>query len=188
MSIQETGLSWLLRDSSQSLSVIFTSLRRQIGRRDQSDAPRESRDSEQEPIKVGVQAIILNDQDRVLLQKRAGERYGSGEWALPGGIQKPNETIQEAIQRELEEEIGIDISVQDIVPTVAVDSIEPENVHHLQIGFRIFNINGVPTIAEADKAEALEFFNLDELPEPLFGPSRAVLDEYKKVRTDDRRV
>ncbi|MBH0229109.1 NUDIX hydrolase [Halobacillus yeomjeoni] len=51
-------------------------------------------------------AVVLNDQDEVLLIK--GPRRG---WEFPGGIVELGETIHDGIIREVKEETGIDIEV-----------------------------------------------------------------------------
>lgn len=70
-------------------------------------------------FQVGAKAIIRNEQGRLLLLKAA--EY----WDLPGGRLDVGETVEEALRRELHEEIGVtalescvlrhvDLSVKDI--------------------------------------------------------------------------
>jgi len=58
------------------------------------------------PIFVTVDAVVIAE-GRVLLIKRKGHP-GMGKWALPGGFINPDETLLEAVYRELEEETGLD--------------------------------------------------------------------------------
>jgi 8-oxo-dGTP pyrophosphatase MutT (NUDIX family) len=55
------------------------------------------------PVTFGVRAIVLHRDGRLLLVKHTYDRY----WYLPGGGRKRDEEPEEAIQREVSEEIGI---------------------------------------------------------------------------------
>ena len=59
-----------------------------------------------------VAAVALLDEDgRILLQRRRlGGRHG-GLWEFPGGKVEPGETPEEALSREIREEIGIELGV-----------------------------------------------------------------------------
>ena len=52
---------------------------------------------------LGVRAIVIRDEEEVLLVKHTYIK----EWHLPGGGVNPNETVYEAVQRELKEETGV---------------------------------------------------------------------------------
>lgn len=132
--------------------------------------------------RVGVQAIIIDQEDRVLLQLRSGDRYGSGEWGLVGGMQEKGETIVEAILREVQEEIGVEVQDKDLGVAVVVDTMEPQDIHHVQLGFVIRSLSNEPYVKEQEKSAELRYFQLDSLPDNLFGPSRAVLEAYEKSR------
>ena len=70
-----------------------------------------------------VRAIIENNQNRVLILKRANSRYGVDSWCLPGGKVDFNETVEEAVTKEIREETGLNcLSAQflfyhDCLPT-----------------------------------------------------------------------
>ena len=57
-------------------------------------------------FRFGSHAIIFNSKDHVLLLKRT---YGNKGWSLPGGSVDPGETIHQALARECQEELGIDV-------------------------------------------------------------------------------
>lgn len=62
---------------------------------------------------VGVGAVVLWG-DRILLVKRGKEPY-KGYWAIPGGVQRVGETLEEAVLRELKEETGINGVVEGVI-------------------------------------------------------------------------
>ena len=63
---------------------------------------------------VGVTGIIFNDQKEVLLFKHT---YRAHEWSLPGGYLKSGEHPREALEREIKEESGLVVSVDESLKT-----------------------------------------------------------------------
>ena len=57
-----------------------------------------------------VAAGILFRDGKVLLAQRASGTY-AGKWEFPGGKLEPGETPEEALRRELREELGIEVRV-----------------------------------------------------------------------------
>ncbi|MGB5451955.1 MAG: NUDIX domain-containing protein, partial [Sedimenticolaceae bacterium] len=64
-------------------------------------------DESKEPVHVAAAALI-DDQGRVLLQRRHADTHQGGLWEFPGGKLEPGESIAEGLARELREELGID--------------------------------------------------------------------------------
>jgi 8-oxo-dGTP diphosphatase len=70
---------------------------------------------------VGVGAVVLDAEGRVLLARRGHEPL-KGEWSLPGGGVELGETLEAAVAREVLEETGL---VVDVGPVVDVlDRVE----------------------------------------------------------------
>ena len=61
----------------------------------------------------GVRAIILNEENKMLLVKQHHE--GKDIWMVPGGGIEDNESSREAAVREVKEETGLDIEVEKLV-------------------------------------------------------------------------
>lgn len=67
--------------------------------------------SKQKPILVV--AGILQKNDRILIcQRRRSDPYGL-QWEFPGGKVEPGESMPAALQREIEEELAIQVEVGD---------------------------------------------------------------------------
>ena len=63
-------------------------------------------------MKQVTAAIILKD-NKVLIAQRAPEDNLAGKWEFPGGKIEPRETPQECLNREIREELDVDIEVLD---------------------------------------------------------------------------
>ena len=57
-------------------------------------------------VAVGV---ILDRENRILLTRRAQDVHQGGLWEFPGGKVESGESVQQALARELREELGIEI-------------------------------------------------------------------------------
>ncbi len=71
-----------------------------------------------DPI-VAVGALIKNNDEILLIQRKY--EPGKGKWSIPGGSVEIGEKIEEAIIREIREEVGIEVKIGEII--TVVDSI-----------------------------------------------------------------
>lgn len=62
---------------------------------------------------VIVAAAVIVDQERVLLTQRPGGTHLAGAWEFPGGKLEAGESPEEALVREIREELGVAIVVDD---------------------------------------------------------------------------
>ena len=72
----------------------------------------------EQPIMIGVGAVIEDGAGRVLLVKHVPERGGfwQGKWICPGGELELGETIEEGIKREVMEETQLEIDLVTLLP------------------------------------------------------------------------
>ena len=71
-----------------------------------------------------VAGIIINAQQQVLLAKRPDHVHLGGYWEFPGGKIESAETLEQALHRELVEELGIE--VKKAAPFRTVEWVYPE--------------------------------------------------------------
>jgi len=81
----------------------------------------------EQPIMIGVGAVIEDGAGRILLVKHRPERGGfwQGKWICPGGELEPGETIEEGIKREVKEETQLEIDL--VAPLHPFDRIVKSN-------------------------------------------------------------
>ena len=60
------------------------------------------------PVDVAV-GVLIDAEGRFLLTSRPAGKVFAGYWEFPGGKLEAGETVEQALKRELHEEIGIDI-------------------------------------------------------------------------------
>ena len=120
---------------------------------------------------VGAAVVIFDDQDRLLLVKRAPGTTQPGKWAIPAGYVNYGEEIREAAARELFEETGLHAEIGDPV-FVASNFHDPRKLT-VGIWFEGTVLGG--ELRAGDDAEEAEFFSLDALPEMAFDTDLAYL-------------
>ena len=74
----------------------------------------------QKHVHVAV-GVISDGADRILISKRADHLHQGGLWEFPGGKVESNETVEDALRRELFEELAIEITSQQPLLTIAHD-------------------------------------------------------------------
>ena len=107
-----------------------------------------------------VIGIIIDTENKVLLNKRKKNTTLSGYWEFPGGKIKPNETLNQALSRELFEELGIKIGNTD-----PLDSIEYQYAEHdvVLLPFRIIDYTGTPKGLEGQELMWCSFNQLQNV-------------------------
>ncbi len=69
-----------------------------------------------------VAGIIFNqDKSQVFITKRPDDKHKGGFWEFPGGKVEEGETIEQAMTRELDEEIGIKVTEQSLFEHLEFD-------------------------------------------------------------------
>lgn len=77
------------------------------------------------PEKAVTRAIICNDEGKILLGLRA-RGLGAGQWALVGGKPDDGESSDEAMRREVLEELGVDLENSNLY-LEEIDISDPDN-------------------------------------------------------------
>lgn len=106
---------------------------------------------------IGVAVIWHETGQKILIDRRKAEGLLGGLWEFPGGKVEAGETIPDCIHREIQEELGIQIAVEEAF--MRIDHAYTHfkvtlNVHHCRY------VSGEPTPIECDE---IKWVTLDEL-------------------------
>ena len=119
-------------------------------------------------------AIIKNG--KVFSAQRGNSGKTAFKWEFPGGKINPGETPEQALARELQEELSINVKVHELIYQV-VDEYE-DVILHIDT-YRCELLSGTPTLSEHI---ALAWSNKDELDKLEFSPADdPVLAKIKKL-------
>lgn len=123
--------------------------------------------------KIGVNVFVIKDK-KVLLGKRIG--IGQGTWCLPGGHLEWGESLKDGAMRELEEETGIQCNDLEFLHVVN-DPLK--ETHYIHIDFFAKEWTGMPKVMEPDKCAEWGWFDIDNLPDPIFIGHQKLFPAFK---------
>jgi 8-oxo-dGTP diphosphatase len=130
------------------------------------------------PPTVLVAAGAILERGRVLLTRRKAGTHLEGYWELPGGKVQPGEDPREALRRELLEELGIEVTVGEIID-VTFHRYEDAQKAVLLLFFEATRLAGSPEPRAIDVA-AFEWADARGLEPDRFPPAdRAVLEKLR---------
>jgi len=110
---------------------------------------------------IGV-AVIRDDRDLILIDRRLAKGLLGGFWEFPGGKIEGNETVQECIKREVLEEIGIEIAVDSHLITI------DHTYSHFRVNLQVYNCRYLSGEARAIECEEIRWVTIEELDNYTF--------------------
>jgi 8-oxo-dGTP pyrophosphatase MutT (NUDIX family) len=141
---------------------------------DDPDAP------EPNSLVVGVSAVVVDDEERVLMQKRTD----NGLWALPGGGMDLTESVPQAAVREVKEETGYDVEVTGMVGLytdarhiIAYSDGEVRRQFNICLTARV--VGG--SLAISDESTDVRWVSPDEVEElPMHDTQRLRIEHFRQ--------
>jgi 8-oxo-dGTP diphosphatase len=110
-------------------------------------------------MRVSVVGAALLRDDRVLASRRTGPPHLAGFWEFPGGKVEDGETDQEALVRELREELGCEAAVGDrLGGDLLIGDTAVLRVYLARL------LEGEPQLVDHDAHRWLAADELDEVP------------------------
>ena len=108
---------------------------------------------------IRVVAAVIRDEERIFATARGYGEFKGG-WEFPGGKIEEGETPEQALEREIREELDTEISVGELIHTVEYDY---PNFHLSMDCFWCGIVSGELTLKEAEDAKWLTKETLDDV-------------------------
>lgn len=132
---------------------------------------------------VTVDAVVFRRAGgswEALLIRRKFPPY-QGSWVFPGGFMEMDETLEEAVVRELQEETGLtDVPLEQLAAFSAID----RDPRHRTVGIAFWGIApaGHDQAAGGDDAEEARWFPIDDMPPLAFDHGDILRKALEKIR------
>ncbi len=98
---------------------------------------------------AAVAGVIVDGQGRMVVLVR-GKEPGKGLWDLPGGFVDPGDTAEEALRREVREEVGLEVT------TMRYLGSWPNTYKYGGVRYRTLDLGFACEAAEAQRARPME--------------------------------
>lgn len=136
-------------------------------------------------IHTCASVIVENERGRILLQKRAD----NGMWGYCGGAVELFERVEDAAKRELLEETGLSAHELELFGVFSGEDqhfIYPngDEVSTIDILYICRKYSGELRCQE-DEVSALDFFDIDDIPDNITPPVKVPLKKYIEYRHRD---
>ena len=117
-----------------------------------------SSEPEKPRMRAVVAALILREHEVFICQRKAGTAMGL-QWEFPGGKIEPGETPEDALRRELEEELGIVAKIGPFIAEVQHNYRNGSSIH-----LRFFAVHHFEGEMENRVFEDMRWVELRDLP------------------------
>jgi 8-oxo-dGTP diphosphatase len=120
---------------------------------------------------IPVVGVIFRRGNKILFVLRQNTGWMDGHYALPGGHVDPNESFLAAACREAKEEVGIELTPDQLEHSISFHKGDEGNVR-VGIYFEAIDWEGEPHNAEPDVHAEIAWLDQDNLPENVIPTTR----------------
>lgn len=136
-------------------------------------------------IKVAVDAVVFGYQEEELKILLIKQRFGSlkNQWCLPGGFVKTNESLKDAVKRELKEEAGITVNFMEQLYTFGDDVSRDHRGHVISVSyFALVNPKKLKPTASTDALD-VAWFSQSDLPKLGFDHKNILKTALRRLQS-----
>lgn len=135
-------------------------------------------------IRIAVDAIVFGYKNNNLYVLLIEQKFGSAEkyWALPGGLVKPEESLSDAVIRELHEETNVQLTFMEQLYTFGDDIKRDSRNRVISVAYyALVDASNLEIKADTD-AEKVQWFKIDEIPSLAFDHNLIVKSAIARLK------
>lgn len=137
-------------------------------------------------IKVAVDGIVFGYQQNKLYVLLVKQKLGQmrGKWVLPGGFVRKNESLNEAVIRELNEEAGIEVNYLEQLYTFGDDIHRDPRFRVISVAyFALVNPNNFALVPQNDTdAEEAQWFAIERIPQLGYDHNEIIKVAHQRLK------
>ncbi|HEY1196884.1 NUDIX hydrolase [Flavobacterium sp.] len=121
-------------------------------------------------IRIAVDAIVFGYKNNGLYVLLIEQKFGSADkyWALPGGLVQNEESLSDAVIRELHEETNVQLNFMEQLYTFGDDIFRDSRNRVISVAYyALVDASNLEIKADTD-AERVQWFKIDEIPSLAF--------------------
>lgn len=135
-------------------------------------------------IKIAVDSVVFGYKYSSLQVLLIEQKFGSQNsyWALPGGLVKNDESLIQAVKRELKEETNVEINYLEQLFTFGDDITRDSRNRVISVAyFALVNPDKFNLIADSD-ADNVSWFNVEKIPNLAFDHKDMILKAIERLK------
>jgi 8-oxo-dGTP diphosphatase len=136
-------------------------------------------DGQQTAPNYAIRVMVFKDGKILLGKNKSG--WAGGKYGFTGGHLEYLESFENCARREAAEECGIEI--ENIQFHSVYNNADDKPYHNIHLMFTANWKSGEAKVCEPEKSESWDWYDLDNLPSPLFKNVELFLKSYKTGKT-----
>lgn len=129
---------------------------------------------------VPASYLVLIKENKILLLRRFNTGYEDGKYSMIAGHLDGKESFTQAIIREAKEEASITLKPENLNVVHTMNRNEGIGNERIDVFIQARKWGGTPKIMEPGKCDAMEWFDLDSLPDSTIPYVRQAIESIKK--------
>lgn len=123
-------------------------------------------------------AVILDSKQQVLLSLRQAHQHQGGLWEFPGGKLDDNETVFDALVREIDEELGI--TIIEAQPLIEIS----HDYNDKSVRLDVWTVTEFSGVAQGREGQKVKWQTIAELDEKDFPTANVAIINELKLRVN----